>query len=147
MNFRSSQSDLRSTRKFLFRSIAKLLTIALSSSLLAIVVAEPARAVNSSCRASTFATNNPPAGDGYEIANDIRIQPVHGKYFYVDLRRNINAAYVGYRITNMSNVSRSNVWVKLSDFTGGALGLSNSSDSVFQISSLPGYTGSGGNKA
>lgn len=127
MNFRSSQSALRRTRKFLFRSIAKVLTIALSSSILAIVVAAPAKAAPA-CASGATATVS---GVTYTVS------PSHGQVFYIDtgVTPRLDAAYVGYNIQTSAN--KSNIWVKLSSFTGGQVTLANGdSNALQQISTI-----------
>jgi hypothetical protein len=60
----------------------------------------------------------------------VTIQPSHGKAFYIDTGQgqDINAGYVGYRITASSTLT--DVKVVLSDFTGGVIGLANPLDAT-----------------
>lgn len=66
----------------------------------------------------------------------ITVKPSHGKAFYVDyaLTPKLDANYVGYSVTSTS--SKKNLWVKLSNFTGGYITLANASDDKMQIAEL-----------
>jgi hypothetical protein len=55
------------------------------------------------------------ANNGYDSGN-IKITPLHGQVFYVDLKNGINAAYVGYEIRNDSASAINELWLEVSDF-------------------------------
>ena len=137
INFRSNQTALRHTRKFLFRSIAKVLTVALSSSLLAIVIAAPAQAYTT---CGNILGGNASTQSFADNTAKITITPEHGTIFYVDTRRGINASYVAYSITNTGTTTKKNLWVKLSDFVANSgtsvVSLANPADNAQQIPSL-----------
>ena len=88
------------------------------------VVASPAAHAFSTC------TSNP-------TANSLRISPAHGQVFYIDsgVTPKVDAAYVGYRINNTGASARS-VWVQLSNFTGGKVGLANPADASQSLVSI-----------
>ena len=67
--------------------------------------------------------------NGTSVQNNISVTPSQGKAFYIDSgqNQNIDASYVGYRVR--SAVARQGVWVKLDNFTGGIVTLSNPLDS------------------
>ena len=138
INFQSNQTALRRTRKFLFRSIAKLLTIALSTSLLAIVVAQPAQAYTTCGNVlGASASSQSYTNSGAKLT----ITPKHGTIFYLDSRRGINASYVAYSITNNeASATKKNLWVKVSGFTAASgsslISLANPADNSQQIASL-----------
>ena len=62
-----------------------------------------------------------------ENTNNLRIAASHGKAFYIDSSINpkIDAGYVGYQIYNNSGSTKTGLWLKLSDFVGGKVGISN----------------------
>lgn len=64
------------------------------------------------------------------------VSPSHGEVFYIDtgVTPRLDAAYVGYKIRTSS--AKSNLWVKLSSFTGGQITLANSNDELQQIPTL-----------
>ena len=80
-----------------------------------------AQAANVSC-----ATAGATAQNGYTEA------PSHGQVMYIDsgVTPKIDAAYVGYKITNNSGSAKS-IWVQLDNFTGGKVTLANPKD-VYQ---------------
>ena len=65
------------------------------------------------------------------------VSPSHGQVFYIDsgVTPRIDAAYVGYNI--QTSADKTNIWVKLSNFTGGQVTLANGdTSSLQQISSI-----------
>ena len=68
----------------------------------------------------------------------LSLEPSHGKVLYIDsgVTPRIDAAYIGYRITNTSG-SAFNGWVSLSNFTGGVVGLANPKDAYQQLPEIP----------
>jgi hypothetical protein len=76
------------------------------------------------------------ADSGYTKAGtNITITPSHGKVMYIDtgVSPRIDAAYVGYRITNNTGSALSGYWVSLTDFRGGVISLANSGDANQQL--------------
>lgn len=75
---------------------------------------------------------------GAAAQNSISVEPSHGKVFYIDTGVNprLDAAYVGYRVTNNTGSSITNGWVSLSNFTGGAVTLSNADDQFYQLPTI-----------
>ena len=71
--------------------------------------------------------------------NNLRITASHGKAFYIDSGVNpkLDAGYVGYRIYNNSGSTKTGLWLKLSDFVGGKVGLANPDDQYMQIEDIP----------
>ena len=78
--------------------------------------------------------------DGGTAYNDLKVYPSHGEVFYIDTGQGqeVNAAYVGYRVENTSSSTRSNVWAKLSSFTGGVVKLANPADAKYRVGDLTG---------
>ncbi len=73
---------------------------------------------------------------GYtKSGTDITITPSHGKVMYIDtgVSPKIDAAYVGYRITNNTGAALSGYFVSLTDFRGGAVSLANVADANQQL--------------
>lgn len=66
----------------------------------------------------------------------LTVEPSHGKIFYIDSSAGqaVDAAYLGYRITAVS--ATTNVWVEVTDFTGGSVSLANSRDSASSLGDL-----------
>jgi len=85
-----------------------------------------AHAANVSC-----VTAGATAQNGYTEA------PSHGQVMYIDsgVSPKIDAAYVGYRITNNSGTAKS-IWVQLDNFTGGKVGLANPKDAFQELPNL-----------
>jgi len=73
---------------------------------------------------------------GYTKAStNITITPSHGKVMYIDtgVSPRIDAAYVGYRITNNTGSALSGYWVSLTNFRGNVVSLANSADANQQL--------------
>ncbi len=70
--------------------------------------------------------------------NGISVVPSHGSAFYIDTSVTpvLDAGYVGYRVTNNTGSTSSNLWTEVSSFTGGKVTLSNALDSAMQLPSL-----------
>lgn len=84
----------------------------------------PAKAALSECSTSGYTSGG------------ITITPSHGKVMYIDtgVSPKIDAAYIGYRITNNSSTdSISGYWVHLGDFRGGVISLANVRDADQQL--------------
>lgn len=87
---------------------------------------KPAQATLATCSNSSPAQNN------------ITVAPSHGSVFYTDtgVTPNLDAGYIGYRVTNGTGSTQSDLWAKVGDFTGGKLDLANSQDNIMQLPSL-----------
>jgi hypothetical protein len=72
--------------------------------------------------------------------NGITVEPAHGSVFYIDTGQGqeIDAGYIGYRVT--SDISRSDLWVEVSGFTGNVLSLANPQDKAIPLGSLQAST-------
>ena len=70
--------------------------------------------------------------------NSFTMAPSHGKVFYVDTGSTpvIDAGYVGYKFTNSTGATQTNLWVSLSNFVGGKLALANTEDQYFHLPDL-----------
>lgn len=81
--------------------------------------------------------------DGNYTKNGLTVDSGHGSVFYVDTGQGqeIDAGYVAYRVT--SATARGDLWVELTDFTGGVISLANPNDSTQPLGSLT----AGGTKA
>lgn len=71
--------------------------------------------------------------------NQLVVTPNHTRNFYIDSGQgqSVDAAYVSYTVKNNGS-SRSNLWMQLSGFTGGALGLANPQDSAMPVGTVAG---------
>ncbi len=87
---------------------------------------QQAHATNAACSSSASAQNG------------ITVVPSHGKAFYIDtgVTPVLDAGYIGYRVTNSTGSTQSDLWTEVSGFSGGKLLLVNSDDSTMQLSSL-----------
>jgi hypothetical protein len=118
------------------RSIVRLLLTSLLTSFLVVITgvatAPSASALaTASCGVST--DNVGFSGGTFEIT------PLHGKAFYLDLKKSINASYIGYRVKNTGTTTRDNLWLELTNFrSSGALvlGLANPGDALQPIGRL-----------
>lgn len=65
----------------------------------------------------------------------LTITPSHGRVLYIDtgVSPKIDAAYVGYRITNNTGGPISGYFVSLTDFRGGVISLANVADANQQL--------------
>lgn len=74
------------------------------------------------------------AASGY-TSGGITITPSHGKVLYIDtgVSPKIDAAYIGYRVTNNGASALSGYWVNLGNFRGGVVGLANIKDADQQL--------------
>jgi uncharacterized repeat protein (TIGR02543 family) len=90
------------------------------------VAPEPAFASTPSAQCTT-ATGSPQGG--------LEVYPSHGKVFYIDSgqNQNVDAAYVGYQVKNVSGSTKANLWAKVDSFTGGVVGLANAQDAVYRV--------------
>ena len=70
--------------------------------------------------------------------NGISVVPSHGQAFYIDTGTSpkLDAGYIGYRVTNSTGSTQSDLWTEVGSFTGGDLQLANSLDNYRQVSSL-----------
>ena len=68
-------------------------------------------------------------------ANNIAVEPSHGKVLYIDtgVSPRIDGAYIGYRVKNTTGSTISGWWVSLTNFTGGVVNLANSHDQYLQL--------------
>lgn len=76
------------------------------------------------------------ADSGYtKSGTNITITPSHGKVMYIDtgVSPRVDAAYVGYRITNNTGSALSGYWVSLTDFRGNVISLANAGDANQQL--------------
>ncbi|MFM9095509.1 MAG: hypothetical protein ACKOQL_01450, partial [Actinomycetes bacterium] len=113
-----------------FRQLSKTLILTLILSSLQVVSGNVLTSANAAY--GTGLTN-------CENTNNLRITASHGKAFYIDSGVNpkIDAGYVGYQIYNSSGSTKTGLWLKLSAFTGGKVGLSNLDDQYMQIDDIP----------
>ncbi|MCF8523089.1 MAG: hypothetical protein K9G08_04935, partial [Pontimonas sp.] len=90
------------------------------------VAPEPAFASTPSAQCTTT-TGSPQGG--------LEVYPSHGKVFYIDSgqNQNVDAAYVGYQVKNVSGSTKANLWAKVDSFTGGVVGLANAQDAVYRV--------------
>ena len=69
---------------------------------------------------------------------NVSVDPSHGSVFYIDtgVSPRLDAAYVGYRVTNTTGSTMTNAWVSLSNFTGGVVALANIRDQYQKLPTL-----------
>jgi len=106
---------------------AKLTVIALIIGLFAhLNLPQPATATATAC------------STGAAAQNGIAVSPSHGQAFYIDTGASpkLDAGYIGYRVTNSTGSTQSDLWTTVNGFTGGVLGLANSLDSNQQVTTL-----------
>ena len=110
---------------------SKFLSVVLSLSLIPIIVisstlTEPASAANVACSGTMAKQNN------YLAA------PSHGQVFYIDsgVSPRVDASYVGYNIGNYTGSAVTNLWVSVTNFTGGIVSLANQKDQYQQITNI-----------
>ena len=110
---------------------SKFLSLVLSLSLFPIIVisstlTEPASAANVACSGTMAKQNN------YLAA------PSHGQVFYIDsgVSPRVDASYVGYNIGNYTGSAVTNLWVSVTNFTGGIVSLANQKDQYQEITSI-----------
>jgi uncharacterized repeat protein (TIGR02543 family) len=74
-----------------------------------------------------------------QAENNITVNPSHGEVFYIDsgVSPQLDAAYVGYRITNNTGSTMSGFWVSLTSFSGGVVSLANANDRFQQLPDIP----------
>lgn len=103
--------------------------VSASTLLLGLLVAIPLGAITATT-ASAAACSNGATSGVYTVS------PTHGEVFYIDtgVTPKLDAAYVGYKIQTSS--AKSNLWVKLSNFTGSKISLANQVDELEQIPTL-----------
>lgn len=106
------------SRRFVRRLLGASVSVAVAGSL-ALVAAAPAQAV--AC--------------GGAAQNGLAIEPTHDPILYTDLGDGLDAAYLGYQVTN-SGSARTNLWVRVGDFTGGSVTLAHATDDRQQVPSL-----------
>ena len=87
--------------------------------------------------ATTSATSCASATE--DTVSKLKVAPSHGNVFYIDsgVTPKIDAAYIGYRVTNTDTASdRAGLWVQVSSFTGGSVSLANSADATQTLSTV-----------
>lgn len=74
--------------------------------------------------------------DAGTTQSSITVTPSHGKVFYIDSGQgqSIDAAYVGYKV--VAGAAKTNLWMKLDTFTGGAVSLANAADASNQLGDI-----------
>lgn len=72
----------------------------------------------------------------------LTVSALHGPNFYIDsgISPQLMGAYAGYRVANTGS-ARSDLWVKLANFSGGRVGLGTGQAASMQIASLAGGAG------
>jgi uncharacterized repeat protein (TIGR02543 family) len=77
-------------------------------------------------------------GGGAASTSQLKVEPSHGSVFYIDSGQGqqVDAAYVGYRVTDTSNAARSNLWVQVDMFDGGVVELADPSDSRYRLKDI-----------
>lgn len=89
-------------------------------------------AITSTAPASaTLATCAP----GSSAQNSITVEPSHPTVMYIDSGMNprVDAAYIGYRISNRTGSTMKGYWASFDNFTGGVVSLANPLDKYIDI--------------
>ncbi len=109
------------------RSSIRVLLIALLASFLVAV----SGAVNAPKANATLAT----CAIGSAAQNSIAVEPSHPTVMYIDSGMNprVDAAYVGYRISNRTGATLKGYWASLDNFTGGVVSLANPLDKYMAL--------------
>lgn len=68
----------------------------------------------------------------------IVVEPSHGKTMYIDsgVSPRLDAAYIGYRITNSTGAALNGYWASATNFTGGVVSLAYSRDQYLRVPDL-----------
>lgn len=76
--------------------------------------------------------------DGSSTQADLKVTASHGNVFYIDsaASQQMDAAYVNYVVSGTTAAGRNNLWVKVSNFTGGSVELANPADAAQNIGSV-----------
>lgn len=117
--------DLRLFRKRLSALLVGVLLLTLTPLVVPTNIAPQAKASLPECSTAGYTKS----GSG------LTITPSHGQVMYIDtgVSPKIDAAYVGYRITNNTGATVSGYWVSLTDFRGGVVSLANVADANQQL--------------
>ncbi len=69
--------------------------------------------------------------------NGISVAPSHGSVFYIDTGNTpvLDSGYIGYRVTNKTGSTQTNLWAEVSNFTGSNLILVNNDDANMKLAS------------
>lgn len=72
---------------------------------------------------------------GSSAQNSITVEPSHPSVMYIDSGMNprVDAAYIGYRITNRTGSVMKGYWASFDNFTGGVVSLANPLDKYIDI--------------
>ena len=83
------------------------------------------------------------ARNGYFEASGVRVEPVFARRLYIDPSRTYDAGYIGYRITNVNNADRADVWLEVTGLTddGAAVTLVSAAESQQFVGTLPRWSG------
>ena len=70
----------------------------------------------------------------------LTVSALHGPNFYIDTSSTpvLRGAYAGYRVTDTSGSGRTDLWVALTNFTGGSVALGSGQAGAQQIATLAG---------
>ncbi len=91
---------------------------------------------------STLSTNSAEAAttlaacaNGSSAQSNISVEPSHPTVMYIDsgIKPAVDAAYIGYRISNRTGAPLKGYWASLSNFTGGVVALANPLDRFMEI--------------
>ena len=72
---------------------------------------------------------------GSAAQNSITVEPSHPTVMYIDSGMNprVDAAYIGYRISNRTGATLKGYWASFDNFTGGFVSLANPLDKYLDI--------------
>jgi hypothetical protein len=129
INSRNPVLNARSLKSYLFGRISSFGAFVLFIALLPFATFVPTQPASA-------ATLPDCAASGYtKSGTNITITPSHGKVMYIDtgVSPKIDAAYIGYRITNNTASALSGYWVSLTNFRGNVISLANPVDQNQQL--------------
>ena len=88
-------------------------------------------AVNAPMANATLAT----CSVGSAAQNSIAVEPSHPTVMYIDSGMNprVDAAYIGYRVSNRTGATIKGYWASLDNFTGGVVSLANPLDKFIAL--------------
>jgi len=110
-------------KKSISLGVSVLLTLSTVVGISVVTSTTPASAVLATCAAGSAAQNS------------ITVEPSHPTVMYIDSGMNprVDAAYIGYRISNRTGSTLKGYWASFDNFTGGVVSLANPLDKYIDI--------------
>jgi len=123
MAMNNSPSFLTPLKKSISLGVSVLLTLSMIVGISVVASTAPANAALATCAAGSAAQNS------------ITVEPSHPTVMYIDSGMNprVDAAYIGYRISNRTGSTIKGYWASFDNFTGGVVSLANPLDKFLDI--------------